>query len=1414
MGPKNSKHNEIAWCYYLGTHDATHNALTDSFNSNMASYIYLADSNDVFGDSGDDRTALGITVSLPDGVNVGEHDFTYAASNNTNYIVTFTNDVAPKFSVQKAKLTLYAHPSQNEYAYTYGETIETLVDRNVTNVGALNYYAGGMQGNDKFINLLDNRNIVFTIVDNNGNAYEAWESGCGKYTVSLMVREGENEYAPTAATFQNYEIVNVVNSSLNLKQRKISATTRDQTFGFDGTTYNGGLFGKSHNAEITFVDVFGNDANVDAAAYRPSFTLTYNTVNKGTYQTAGAAPTFVGEYQVTVKLDANSNYVFSDGTDSRILDFAVNKLVLKEANLGWDTVSYSLDNLDDETFTNYIERYVDDYFRVVRFVYTSSTGVGTQIAVGDSDTLGTYYIDNQKMYISFGREIGTYTISFVLKDSATRNLALESAIANEINVSFSVRQDAVTMTVEMADFTYGDQPSRVTVLVNGSEAAAGLTLTYAAVTSANAAEFAASSKTGLGLEKVEGLTYGDLSNATNFNAGYYVLSAEYRLNEVITRRYYVFLVSKRVVTAPQASIADATFNGSAQNVAIDYETAYMRPEFTTAGGSITAANGKATFTATAVGTYSIRFILIDPANNVWDTNSADGEFSDESVGALTLTWKINKDDSANGTEDNAIVEFPVTVDAITYGGAFNLDLITVKNGYNGTVTLYRMPKTNDVMPDVSAAGWQEYNTSDRRLDAGDYWLKVVVTDLTGKNFTPKATVGSFKIVPKAVTASVSGTMIYGTALADTQFDNITITGLLSGDNATIGAYSYDYAQSYANFNAGGDYEIILATDADDKVIGIDAGNNYIVKATRGTLTINKRAVTVTIEGKSSDYSVTPDVTDVQYTAVGLAAGEDKSVLGIVFETDATAKSAAGGTYWITIKSYDGTNYEVTQHRALYAINPLEIEVELVRQENIKYGDSNIKGATAGDIKIANNKADEAFVRGDLQLVIHFTGGNDYDSFDAPTNAGTYTATLVGASANYTLIGTPSIDFVIDKKEVDVTAFYIKAATYTGNNITPTIEVKKQNGQPVYAPTVYAVGEGVFTDAGRHDVTLSLTDPANYVWSSTSDVAVTLPFIINKAGDAQTAELVIAGWQYGCYDVTANSPSATVKSGERIVYQYSADGKTYTNVVPENGNAGTYYVRVAVAESQNYLAFTGEPVRFDITKFVVTSPSLTVVTAGNGKNDVYTGDNLASDVVGFNPQLMQIAYNGNIQSLGDSVTVFARDAGVYTVSVSLFNAHNYCWSAGDDNNDGTLVLTWSVARKKVAKPTHDSSTKIVNGSTLVYIPVGFDSSIMSIENNAYSYGGTFYAKIKLKDTKNYEWATGDDMPFTIKWSIVGADTVFIVIITILSVLAVAGAALILVQFLLNRHKKRLTASTMQAIEDANAQSANTDKGEAE
>ena len=143
--------------------------------------------------------------------------------------------------------------------------------------------------------------------------------------------------------------------------------------------------------------------------------------------------------------------------------------------------------------------------------------------------------------------------------------------------------------------------------------------------------------------------------------------------------------------------------------------------------------------------------------------------------------------------------------------------------------------------------------------------------------------------------------------------------------------------------------------------------------------------------------------------------------------------------------------------------------------------------------------------------------------------------------------------------------------------------------------------------------------------------------------------------------------------------------------------------------------------------------------------------------------------------GNNIKVVATNAGTYHVSVTLVHGDNYSWAEGTAlDESGNAQLTWTISRKKVAKPTHNDATLIVNGTELAYYPIGFDASIMSIEKNTSSYGGTFTAVIKLIDTDNYEWADdGSTESFSLEWYVVGADTVFIVVISILSALAVAA-----------------------------------------
>ncbi len=1403
-------HNAEAWCYYRGVQSDTQTRLNEQLANNLGKFIKV-DGAATFGASGDGLADLGVKLSLPvNAVSVtssgyGMTVYSDAANYRINFITSKTADGvkqnrieysapdAPVFMIKKAPLTLYANVKSGNNAAAYTVVYGSAVALEYENGGTLSYAVDGMKNGELFAEILGNNKLAYTVMCG-VKAYAAWDSTTQEtYVVSIAVTPLSGS---GAVEFENYEITAYKTATLNISKLAIEASTVNQVFEKAADGYHDGIYGKSHEAVITFGAVGGSSTNSQNinVNYRPSgFTLSYNTNRLGSYQVAGAAPTVVGDYKVTVALAANGNYTFAGGL-SATLPFSVTKRILSDADLVWARTQIAADT--ESSFENTIQNYVNDIMVINSFMFTAQYGGGGRPVDKDATSATEYYTfgENGGLTVYFGAEYGTYVINFKLKDSATSNYEFESKNGSAVISSFIVSGENVVMTVKMADFIYRDTPSDPVVFVGENKIDNNqLVFTYGKVTDiSNISNFINKGDDfgGFDYAELSGLKYDTLKALSSFDAGYYVLYAFHPASS--QSKYFVFQVKQKAAVAPTiVGEQPSVYNGQSQQLVFEYDLSIVRASYD--GSSVQNANGS-TFFATYADDYTISFRLVDPANYKWADTV--GGVAD---GVWTHTWTIGKD-TAEIDYANPYISMP-TVVTLTYGQEFSRATATVKAGYEGNVTYYYMVKSTSDTPSVNDSSWVRAIPS----DADEYWLKAVVSD-GNANFTDKATVSSLVINKKEVTATAYYTLVYGDEWTVDKFKYV-VDGLLYGNKETeipnkLKAVPLD---DYGKLVVGGEYYISLDHDDDGVVLGLDAGNNYVIKAVAGPLTIVKRDVTVTIGSLSGYYTVTPDVTGVGYTVSNLGVGDDKSVLGIVFTTDATGDSGVNGQYWITAASYKNSNYNVVQfNRGVYTVKQLTISVALTEQTGLTYGDSGIVGATMGVITCDVDGVDIDKVRKDLKLSFTYTGrsfgGVDYVGNTAPTAAGNYVATLVGVNDNYTLVGSAFVEFTIAKKAIDVTKLSIANQPYTGKPLTPVV---KDN---VYGSGIYTVAAATFTDAGSNDVWLTLVDSDNYRWSATDATSFSLTFIIDKIADALEGALSIRGWQYGDYDAGVNSPSAVVKSGERITYQYSADGVSYTSAVPENGNAGTYYVRVFVEESKNYIEFVSAPVAFDITRRVVVSPSLTIITAGNGKNDVYTGSDLASAIIGFNPQLMQIVYDGSIQSLGENVTVFAHDADVYRISVSLFNARNYCWSAGDTDDDGTLVLEWTVARKKVAKPTHDSSTKIVNGNTIVYLPIGFDSSIMAIENNAYSYGGNFVAKITLKDTKNYEWADGGDQPFTIKWSIVGADSVFAAIISVLVALAVVGGALIAVQFLMVKRRRRVTEDAMRDIEMGENQAA--------
>lgn len=1442
-----SKHNALASSPYLGKYEDLKNALAMAYSQNMSKFIYVDPNQDTFGASGDSFEALNITLTLSSGAKeVGVYSMSHSGEySSNNYLIKFLDDGAPKFAVLKASLTLYANSMQKTgvaQKYTniiYGESISTYVSSGYETASdydgkhydkTLRFEVRGMVYDEVLTTYLIAGQVQFTITlkdDPAKTPYVAWESTVDQtYVVSVV---------PLGDVFENYIIATYVDAELSISQRTVTAAISNQdrkfSFGEDATEFHGGSYGMNHVAEITFADAVKGENGKVNTDYRPKFTLWY-TPATGAQNYEQTAPTKVGEYNVKVALNEGSNYKFAGG-DSSVLLYRIIPMTVTAGDLTWaDSPIHVSDKEDEkptETVFNIINKYQSGYLQVTNFLFEPVSGPSTDLTEGQED--GCYYFDDSgRLCIKLDptKQIyGRYTVRIELLSTATHNIQLISGTDDVtfITATFVVTTDKVTMEVSFEDFEYGSNPdfSKIlSVTINGTSTT-NVSLSYAPIDDKDAQKvqklYNDSRNGGLSGKAIEGLSYGTLTIFPNFTAGYYLLSVYSA--EWATTQYFVFRVTPKEISAPvletEKQSLSTYYNGKYQTVSVDYNVNDMTPSFK---GNMTIAGGSVTFTVLDAATYTIQFVLYDTANTVWKQSDlpAGAKIEEDGI-TVTYTWTVSKDTTAN---DGSVVTVTASIDSMVYGEGYKGEVWTA-TGYNGATKLYYTPKVDG--EEAPSGEWKLYYDSEtftyQRLDVGSYWIKVVLLETS--NYGEKVAIGQFRINPKEIEASISGTITYGESIYDeegksTKFKPV-VSGILSGDPAaTLGEYAYALAEAYSDsiteagyLIAGREYYIILVNN-DKGEIGITVGDkgNYVIKAVKGLLVVNKRSVTVTITGTSGDYSINPELAlaDLEYgidERTPLAPGETKEVLNLHFVTDATVESVVGGVYWITIDSWDPTNYELSYQRASYTVTPLEVEITLDPQTDIVYKRDKVVGATfdAEDLKVSNPNANKNDIIENLRdaLRLHYTGtsyaGVYYDSDEhdgkAPVDAGVYTAQVTGAGSNYTLVGVPSVEFTIQKQTVNYEALKIASKTYTGLELTPVLGVKEGESTDILDLVTATIVS--YTKANVYQIVVTLNDANNYQWDTTQDAYVTVPFEIIKANDALVGELSIADWAYGCYSADVNSPVAQVKSGSTIIFEYSTDGENFSNIVPDTGSVGVYYVRVVVLESENYFTFTSDPVAFRITKYYLAVPEIVE------SDGTFTGSELTALISNYDARYMAVMNESEARTFvgATNITAVAVNAGEYKIYISINDFVNCGWLGDVGDNAGVLTLTWKIGKMKVALPTAGKNNFVVNGSEIVYIPEGFDESIMSIANNVQSYGGKFTAVVTLKDTSNYEWADGSTS-VKLSWHITGANTVLAVILSLLAVCVAAGVAGLVTQTLLDKRRKRTEAEALAEIEN--------------
>ena len=252
--------------------------------------------------------------------------------------------------------------------------------------------------------------------------------------------------------------------------------------------------------------------------------------------------------------------------------------------------------------------------------------------------------------------------------------------------------------------------------------------------------------------------------------------------------------------------------------------------------------------------------------------------------------------------------------------------------------------------------------------------------------------------------------------------------------------------------------------------------------------------------------------------------------------------------------------------------------------------------------------------------IKYTYSNTADGTyteEVPTNAGTYyVKATVEETADYSGLESNAVKFTILPKTINTAITQLTAPVK--NEVPQTeIETDEYTATVAWSPEV----EDKFGYDTVYTATITITPKTNYTVKGIAENGYTVngaQTVTNEADSAIvtavysatgiddtvdtnefTKPLEIVGWTYGD---TPNAPTASVKYGT-IKYTYSTTAdREYNDIVPTD--AGTYYVKATVEETDKYTGLESDAVEFVIGKKILTNDNITKIA-----DQTYTGEEI-------------------------------------------------------------------------------------------------------------------------------------------------------------------------------------------------------------
>jgi hypothetical protein len=498
----------------------------------------------------------------------------------------------------------------------------------------------------------------------------------------------------------------------------------------------------------------------------------------------------------------------------------------------------------------------------------------------------------------------------------------------------------------------------------------------------------------------------------------------------------------------------------------------------------------------------------------------------------------------------------------------------------------------------------------------------------GGNYTISYQPGALTVTRATVTITADNqTKTYGAA--DPTF-TYSVAGLVAGDSLTTQP-TCTVAGGYANV---GSYTITCS--------GAAVSGNYDIAYAPGTLTVTKKAITITADNQTKTYGdADPTFT---HSVTGLVGGD---ALTTQPTCDVAGAHTNAGTYPITCSGADaGGNYTISYQPGTLTVTKATVAVTADSQSKV-YGSADptfsyaVSGLVGGDTLTT-------------QPTCSVAGGH--------ANVGTYPITCSGADAggNYTIAYQPGT-LTVTKATVTVTADD-QSKTYGEADPTFSFHTTGLVGGDSFSTPPTCDVTGAHQNVGHYDITCSGANAGgNYTIAYEPGTLTVIAAAVTITADNQTK-------QYGAADPAFSATVTGLVGTDTLTTPPTCD------VAGDHTDVGSYAIDCSGAQAAPNYSISYQPGTLTVTKATVT------VSADNASKVYGEADPVFSyGVAGL------VGTDTLTTPPTCGVTGAHSNAGSYVISCSGASAgSNYDVAY----QPGTLTVT-----KATATVTADNQTKV-------------------------------------------------------------------------------------------------------------------------